>query len=85
VLFLCLLGFAFLIVGTVMASSPAPHGPTQSITNYGTIVYQDDSDSSGGTPEQASEEPSLDLKGYFVAFAGVGFFAAAFLRSRRVV
>ncbi len=79
VLVLCVLGFAFLIVGSVLASPSARNGLSKTIHNFGTIAVPD------GSPEQVDEGTGLDLLGYVVALSSVGFFAAAFLRNKRLV
>jgi len=77
VLVLCVLGFTSLIVGSVLALPSVRSRFFTIIQSRGTVAYPD------GSPQQVSNETSLDLSGYAVVLASAGFFAVAFLWNRR--
>jgi len=87
-LILCILGFASLVVGSVLAiPSIRSKLPTFSISSHGTIRYPDK------LPSQAAEEPTpqqtsdqtlyIDSIGYLTILASIGFFTAGLVISRK--
>ena len=79
VLIPCLLGFIFLVVGSVLASPSVQRRFGKiSILSTGTIV-----DSEEPQSQQADYQTPLDQIGYLTISASVGFFMVAFLYNRK--
>ena len=80
IIFLFILGFTFLIVGSILAIRPLRasiiHGKT--IRSYGTVVHPDNAE-----PQESTSATTLDIIGYLTVLASIGFFAIAFLGNRK--
>jgi hypothetical protein len=81
-LILCLLGFAFLIVGSAMAAGHSLPGTT-TITSYGTIVSRSEEPKNKQQSEQTGHKTPLDQIGYVTALLGAGFFSSGLLINRK--
>jgi hypothetical protein len=86
-LILCILGFASLVVGSVLAvPSIRNRLPTVTITSTGTIAHPDESSSQAEEatlPQQASDQTNLDKIGYLTILASIGFFTAGLAINRK--
>jgi hypothetical protein len=78
---LCVLGFTSLIVGSVLAIRPVQESifNSKAIHTFGRLVGPDNAE-----PEGVSSTTALDKIGYLAVLVGIGFFAVAFLRNRRL-
>ena len=84
---LCILGFASLVMGSVLAvPSIRNRLLTVTITNTGTIAYPDESFSQAEEAplsQQASDQTNLDKIGYVTILASIGFFTAGLAINRK--
>jgi hypothetical protein len=83
IIFLCILGFTSLIIGSVLAIPPLREriSPTLSIPCSGTIANPDNAEPQ--EPQELASTTTLDKVGYITVLASIGFFATAFLRNRK--
>ena len=80
IILLYVLGFTFLIVGSLLAIRPLRKSiiPPKIIHSSGRIASSDNED-----PQEATSATNLDIIGYLAVLASIGFFAIAFLRNRK--
>ena len=82
-LILCLLGVAFLIVGSVMAAVPSLEGNSHVITSSGTVVFRPDEPQAEKQSEQASYQTPIDQIGYLTILLSAGFLSVGLLINRK--